>query len=82
MDVYEVMITDEALRDMDKIYDYIADKLLSPENAAEQYDRIADVLLTLSEFPERNRVLYSPHEHGKSLRMLIVDNYRAFYCIR
>ena len=45
------MITDEALSDMDKLYDYIAGELLSPENAAEQYDRIADALLTLNAFP-------------------------------
>lgn len=82
MKSYEVMITDEALNDMDKIYDYIASELLSPENAAEQYDRIADALLTLSAFPERNRVLDSPRERECELRMLQVDNYCAFYCVR
>ena len=82
MKSYEVMITDEALSDMDKIYDYIAGELLSPENAAEQYDRIADALLTLNAFPERNRVLDSPREREMGLRMLLVDNYCVFYCIR
>lgn len=33
MDKYEVKITDEALADMEKIYEYIATKLLAPENA-------------------------------------------------
>ena len=79
MKTYEVLITNEALDDMDKIYDYIARKLLSPANAAEQYDRIADALLTLSVFPERNRILTSPREHELGLRMLTVGNYCAFY---
>ncbi len=82
MTLYEVMITDEALSDMDKIYDYITGELLSPESAAEQYDRISDALLTLNVFPERNRVLASPREHEMGLRMLLVDNYCVFYCIR
>ena len=37
MDKYEVKITDEALADMEKIYEYIATKLLAPENAMGQY---------------------------------------------
>lgn len=31
MDKYEVKITDEALADMEKIYEYFATKLLAPE---------------------------------------------------
>lgn len=42
MEKYEVNITDEALGDMEKIYEYIAFELLSPENAMGQYNRIAD----------------------------------------
>ena len=34
-------ITDEALADMEKIYEYIATRLLAPENAMGQYNRIA-----------------------------------------
>jgi len=41
---YRVDITDEALAGMESIYEYIAFKLLAPENAMEQYNRIADVL--------------------------------------
>jgi plasmid stabilisation system protein len=41
---YRVDITDEALGDMESIYEYIAFKLLAPENAMGQYNRIADVL--------------------------------------
>ena len=46
MEKYEVKITDEALADMEKIYEYITNKLLAPENAMGQYNRIAEAILT------------------------------------
>ena len=46
MDKYVVEITDEALADMDGIYNYIANTLLAPENAIGQYHRIAEAILT------------------------------------
>ncbi|MBR5969061.1 MAG: type II toxin-antitoxin system RelE/ParE family toxin [Lachnospiraceae bacterium] len=82
MTKYEVLVTNEALADMDRIFDYIAEKLLSPENAAGQYDRIADAILTLDTFPERHRVMESSNEKANGLRMMPVDNYCVFYCIR
>ena len=82
MNQYKVVITASALDDMEKIYSYIADILMSPDNAANQYDRIADAILLLDTFPERNRVMDSPREHKIGLRMLPVDNYTVFYCIK
>lgn len=82
MSQYKVVITDSALDDMNKIYSYIADTLLSPDNAASQCDRIADAILLLDTFPERNRIMDSSREHKMGLRMLPVDNYMVFYCIK
>ena len=39
---YNVEITNEALDDMEQLYDHIASVLQSPENAMNQYNRIAD----------------------------------------
>jgi len=47
---YVVEITDEALLDMEKLYNHIALNLSAPENAIGQYNRIADEILKL-EFP-------------------------------
>ena len=82
MTKYDVLVTNEALADMDQIFDYIAIELLSPENAAGQYDRIADAIMSLDTFPERNRVMESSREKANELRMMPVDNYCVFYCIR
>ena len=42
MKKYVVEITDEALADMEQIYDYIASVLQVPENAIRQYNRTED----------------------------------------
>ena len=46
MKKYVVEIPDEALADMEQIYDYIASVLQVPENAMRQYNRIADAIVT------------------------------------
>ena len=82
MDKYEVKITDEALADMEKIYEYIATQLLAPENAMGQYNRIADAILKLNVMPERFRVMDSEPEHSMGLRRMLVDNFSVFYVVQ
>jgi len=79
---YDVVISDKAREDMDAIYSYIAETLLEPVIAAEQYDKIAYAILTLEEMPERIRILDSAPERSKGLRPLIVGNYTAFFIIQ
>ena len=82
MDKYTVEITKAVLQDMEDIYNYIALELLSPDAAMEQYNRIADEILTLDIFPQRNRVMDSEPERRMELRRMFVDNYTVFYTIR
>ena len=79
---YNVQITDEALEDMEQLYNYIAYVLLSPENAMGQYNRIADAILTLDTFPERFRIMDSEPEHSKEIRRMLVDTYSVFFVIQ
>ncbi len=81
MKQYTVEITDRALKDMEEVYTYIADQLHAPENAIRQYNRIADAVLSLNEFPERIHVMESEPEKTAGLRQLLVDNFSAFYLI-
>ncbi len=82
MNQYTVEITEEALSDMQQIYNYIAYVLLAPENAMGQYNRIADEILKLNVFPERFRIMDSEPEHSKEIRRMSVDNFSVFYVIR
>ena len=82
MKQYTVEITDEALADMEQIYNHIAHVLLAPENAIGQYNRIADEILKLDVFPERFRIIDSEPEYSKEIRRMPVDNYSVFYVIK
>lgn len=79
---YMVRITEEALADMEQVYHHIAYVLCAPENAMEQYNRIADAILTLETMPERIRIMDAEPERSKEMRRLLVDHYSVFYVIR
>jgi len=81
MKQYRVLITDEALNDMESIYEYIAEELLAPDTAMGQYNRIADAIETLDQMPERIKLMESEPEKTRGLRKLIVDNYAVFFIV-
>ena len=81
MNRYALRITDDALADMENIYNYITYKLLAPENARGQYDRIADAILKLDSFPERFRIFDAEPEHSLGIRRMVVDNYLVCYVV-
>ena len=78
---YEVKITDEALADMEKIYGYISNELLAPENAMGQYNRIAEAILTLDSFPEKFSLFEMEPEHSWGMRRMVVDNYLVCFLV-
>ena len=78
---YKIHITDEALNDMESIYEYIAEELLAPDTAMGQYERIADAIETLDQMPERIKLMESEPERTRGLRRLNVDNYAVFFII-
>ena len=78
---YEVKITDDALADMEQLYNHIAFVLLSPENAMGQYNRIADAILTLDSFPDRFALFELEPEHSWGMRRMVVDNYLVCYMV-
>ena len=81
MKEYTVYITDEAYEDMENIYNHIAYVLRSPENAMNQYDRIADEILKLNELPYRFPEEDREPEHSRGIRKMVVDNYKVRYYV-
>jgi len=79
---YNAKITDEASDDMEDIFKHIAFKLLAPENAANQYDRIADAILSLEKFPERYRIMDEEPMHSRKIRCMPIDNYVVLFYIK
>ena len=68
MKKYEVLLSDRANDDMESIYKYIAEILLAPIAAANQYDRIAEAILSLDVMPERIKLMDSEPERSKGLK--------------
>ena len=81
MDKCVVKITDEALADMEALYEYIAVELKAPGNAMGQYNRIADAILTLDEYPDRFGLFECEPEHSMGIHKMVVDNYLVCYVI-
>ena len=79
---YDVEISDRALADMEDMYNYIAFQLAAPENAAEQYNRLADRILSLEIFPRRFRLMGAGPGWPEGLRRMPVDNYSVFFVVR
>ena len=80
MKQYDVKISHAALSDMGQIYSYIADRLLEPDTAMGQYNRIAEAIQSLNILPERCALVESEPERTQGLQML-VDNYSVFYIV-
>ena len=81
MKQYHVKISPVALSDMEQIYSYIADRLLEPDTAMKQYNRIAEAIQSLNVLPERCALVESEPEHIQGLRQMLVDNYSVFYIV-
>ena len=66
MDKYKVKINPRAIRELDGIYQYIANEKRAPENAKGQVDRIKKAILNLDTFP-------SSHQERNEENMLEKD---------
>ena len=61
MDKYKVKVNPRAISELDRIYKYIADDKLSPQNARGQVDRIKKAVLNLDAIfrvDEPNKTVY------------------------
>lgn len=81
LDKYKVKITPKAIRELDDIYEYIANEKLAPENAKGQIDRIKKAVLSLDTFPQSHQERNEGRYAGKGYRQLLIDNYIVIFRI-
>lgn len=81
LDIYKVKINPKAIRELDSIYEYIANEKQSPENAKGQIERIKMAILKLDVFPQSHQERNEGRYAGKGYRQLLVDNYMAIFRI-
>ena len=82
MDNYSVKLMSRALRDLDKIYDYISHTLVEPGTALKLVERIENAIFSLETMPyrcpERRRGAYA----YRGYRQRLVENYTVIYRIQ
>jgi len=79
LDKYKVKVNPRAIRELNRIYEYIAKEKLAPENAKGQVDRIKKAVLGLDTFPQSHQERNEGRFAGKGYRQLLVDNYIAIF---
>ena len=82
MKQYIVEISEPALQDMSDIYEYIAETLCVPDIAMKQYDRIANAILSLDQFPERIKLMDAEPWHSMQMRKMPIDNYYVIFMVQ
>lgn len=78
---YQIIISEQATKDISDIYDYIYTIIGMPQIAMAQFNRIAAAIETLTTFPERIRVMPDAKRPDKQYRQLLVDNYSIIFTI-
>ncbi|EDP26730.1 type II toxin-antitoxin system RelE/ParE family toxin [Coprococcus eutactus] len=81
MDKYKVKINPKAIRELDQIYEYIANEKLAPENVKGQIERIKKSILSLDTFPQSHQERSEGRYAGKGYLQLLIDNYIAIFRI-
>lgn len=82
MTEYEIIISEQAAKDMNDIYEYIASVIGMPQTAMEQFNRIADAIETLNLMQERIKIMEDAKRPDQQLRQLLVDNYSVIFTIK
>ena len=75
----KIHYSEEALRDMDEIWEYIALELQTPSAAESTVNNIMDEIDKLESFPKMGTSLREVSSNSSDYRFLISGNYLVFY---
>ncbi len=78
---YQLHITSTAEHDIMRAVDYIEFILKNPLAADNLLDTVSKQIGTLSEFPQKFRIVDDPVLASWEIRFVIINNYLAFYTI-
>ncbi|MCI6583782.1 MAG: type II toxin-antitoxin system RelE/ParE family toxin [Mobiluncus sp.] len=75
----QVQYSDDAIKELRKVYWYIAVNIGVSQTAAEQYERLEKAIGSLDEMPYRFRQWETEPWRSRGLRVMGVDNYVVLY---
>lgn len=74
-------INSKAIRELDSIYQYIANEKLAPENVKGQVDKIKNAILNLDAFPQSHQLRNEGRYAERGYRQLLIDHYIVVFRI-
>ena len=77
--IYTVNLSEQADKDLRRIFEYIAFELCSVDNAKKQLNHLEEKILSLNTIPERYQKYKKDPWKSRGLRVLPVDNYVILY---
>ena len=81
MDKYQVKINPRAIRELNSIYEYIANKKSDIENGKKQLGRIKKAILKLATFPYSHQERTEGRYAKDGYRQLLIDNYIVIFVL-
>lgn len=78
---YRIILTPDAIRDLNGLRDYIADVLCAPDTALRYIQTIRREIGALARMPARNRPMDEEPWHSRGVRKIIVKNFYVYYRI-
>ncbi|MBR2214829.1 MAG: type II toxin-antitoxin system RelE/ParE family toxin [Selenomonadaceae bacterium] len=81
MTEYKVLLSEQAMSDIDAIYTHIATRIGMPQSAQNQLNRLADAIDSLKTMPRRINIMRTPYGETNELRQLLVDNYAVIFSV-
>ena len=78
---YSIHITDKAERDLNEAADYIEFTLLNPEAADHLLDKVEEEISNLAFMPEKYKTVDDPLLAAWGIRLIVINNYLAFYIV-
>lgn len=81
LDKYRVEILNRAYKNIDDIYEYIANELLAPDAAMHLVEKFEDALLSLETMPSRFPTRKTGSYANKGYRQIFVENFTIVFRI-
>lgn len=78
-ELYQIKLMSRAVRDLDRIYTYIAEKLSEPDTALRLVEKIESEILSLRQFPDRCAIRKTGAYANRGYRQLFVKNYTVIF---
>lgn len=81
MTTYKIVIERTAENDLSDILSYISNTLHEPIIAKKLYSEIKEKFLNLKSMPHRHKIVNEEPYRSIGVRMLLIENYIAFYVV-